>query len=130
MDMRLYNTLTGRVDPLVPVRPGEIGMYVCGVTVYNRGHIGNFRTFVATDLLRRALRYAGYRVTEVMNITDVDDRIIQQAREAGKGLSDFTAEFVRAFQEDADLLGMERPEHMPRATDHIPEMIDLISRLQ
>ena len=130
MEMRLFNTLAGRVDPLVPLRPGEIGMYVCVVTVYNRGHIGNFRTFVATDLLRRALRYAGYRVTEVMNITDVDDRIIQQAQAAGRGLGEFTAEYVQAFEEDARRLGLERPEHDPRATDHIPEMIDLISRLQ
>ncbi len=130
MEMRLFNTLTGRVDALVPLRPGEIGMYVCGVTVYNRGHIGNFRTFVATDLLRRALRYAGYRVTEVMNVTDVDDRIIQQAQAAGKGLGEFTAEYIQAFEEDARRLGLERPEHNPRATEHIPEMIDLISRLQ
>ncbi len=130
MEMRLFNTLTGRVNALVPLRPGEIGMYVCGVTVYNRGHIGNFRTFVATDLLRRALRYAGYRVTEVMNITDVDDRIIQQAQAAGRGLGEFTAEYVQAFEEDARRLGLERPEHNPRATEHIPEMIDLISRLQ
>jgi len=128
--MRLFNTLSGQVDPLVPQRPGEIGMYVCGVTVYNRGHIGNFRTFVATDLLRRALRYAGYRVTEVRNITDVDDKIIQLAQAAGKTLRDFTAEHIRAFDEDAERLGMERPEHNPRATDHIPEMIDLIGRLQ
>ncbi len=130
MEMRLFNTLSGRVDPLVPLRPGEIGMYVCGVTVYNRGHIGNFRTFVATDLLRRALRYAGYRVTGVMNITDVDDRIIQQAQAAGKGLVEFTAEHIRAFEEDARRLGLERPEQNPRATDHIKEMIELISRLQ
>ena len=128
--MRLFNTLSGQVDPLVPLRPGEIGMYVCGVTVYNRGHIGNFRTFVATDLLRRALRYAGYRVTEVRNITDVDDKIIQQAQAAGKTLRDFTAEHIQAFDEDAERLGMERPEHNPRATEHIPEMIDLIGRLQ
>jgi cysteinyl-tRNA synthetase len=128
--MRLFNTLSGQVDPLVPLRPGEVGMYVCGVTVYNRGHIGNFRTFVATDLLRRALRYAGYRVTEVRNITDVDDKIIQQAQAAGKTLRDFTAEHIRAFEEDAQRLGMERPEHNPRATEHIAEMIDLIGRLQ
>jgi cysteinyl-tRNA synthetase len=129
-EMRLFNTLTGRVDPLEPIRPGEIGMYVCGVTVYNRAHIGNFRTFVATDLLRRALRYQGYRVTEVMNVTDVDDRIIQQAQAAGKRLGDFTAEWIRAYDEDAARLGLERPEHNPRATDHIPEMIALIERLQ
>ena len=129
MEMRLFNTLTGRVEPLVPLRPGEIGMYVCGVTVYNRGHIGNFRTFVATDLLRRALRYAGYRVTEVMNITDVDDRIIKLAGEAGQDLRTFTADHIRSFDLDLATVRMERPEHVPRATDHIPEMVDLISRL-
>ena len=130
MELRLHNTLTGRVEPLLTSRPGEVGMYVCGLTVYARGHIGNYRTFVATDLLRRALRYKGYRVTEVFNITDVDDRIIQQARAAGKGLQEFTAEHVAAFFEDMERLGMERPEHLPRATEHIPEMIDLIARLQ
>jgi cysteinyl-tRNA synthetase len=129
-ETRLFNTLTGRVEPLAPIRPGEIGMYVCGVTVYNRGHIGNFRTFVATDVLRRALRYQGYRVTEVMNVTDVDDRIIQQALLAGKSLRDFTAEWIQAYDEDAARLGLERPEHNPRATDHIPEMIALVERLQ
>src|SRR5258706_14460234 len=113
--MRLFNTLTGSVDPLVPLRAGEIGMYVCGVTVYNRGHIGNFRTFVATDLLRRALRYAGYRVTEAMNVTDVDDRIIQQAQAAGKGLRDFTAESIQAFEEDGERVRLERPHRTPRA---------------
>ena len=101
-------------------------MYVCGLTVYNRGHIGNYRSLVASDLLRRTLRYKGYRVKEVINITDVDDRIIQQAQEAGKTLTDFTAEHIRAFEEDMARLGIERPEFMPRATDHIPEMIELV----
>jgi cysteinyl-tRNA synthetase len=105
-------------------------MYVCGLTVYNRGHIGNFRTLVATDLLRRTLRYKGFRVREVMNITDVDDRIIEQATKAGRDLRAFTAEFIRAFEEDMAALRMERPEHVPRATEHIPEMIALIERLR
>ena len=104
-------------------------MYVCGLTVYNRGHIGNYRSLVASDLLRRTLRYKGYRVKEVINVTDVDDRIIQQAQAAGKTLTDFTAEHIRAFEEDMARLGIERPEVMPRATDHIPEMVDLVSRL-
>jgi cysteinyl-tRNA synthetase len=130
MDLRLHNTLTGRVDPLVPGSPPDVRMYVCGLTVYNRGHIGNFRSFVAADLLRRTLRYKGYRVTEVMNITDVDDRIIQQARAAGKDLASFTAEWIDTFFDDMATLKMERPEVVPRATDHIPEMIDLIARLQ
>ena len=128
-ELRLFNTLTGRVEPLSPRNPPEVGMYVCGLTVYNRGHIGNYRSLVASDLLRRTLRYKGYRVKEVINITDVDDRIIQQAQAAGKTLTEFTAEYIRAFEEDMTRLGMERPEFMPRATDHIPEMVDLIARL-
>ncbi len=128
-DLRLFNTLTGRVEPFAPQRPPDVGMYVCGLTVYNRGHIGNYRSLVASDLLRRTLRYKGYRVREVINITDVDDRIIQQAQAAKKTLTDFTAEYIRAFEEDMTRLGMERPEVMPKATDHIPEMVDLVSRL-
>jgi cysteinyl-tRNA synthetase len=128
-ELRLFNTLTGRVEAFAPLNPPHVGMYVCGLTVYNRGHIGNYRSLVASDLLRRTLRYKGYRVTEVINVTDVDDRIIQQAQAAGKTLSDFTAEYIRAFDEDMGRLGMERPEVMPKATDHIPEMIDLIGRL-
>jgi cysteinyl-tRNA synthetase len=104
-------------------------MYVCGLTVYNRGHIGNFRSFIAADLLRRTLKYNGYRVLEVMNVTDVDDRIIRFAQEAGKDLRTFTDPYVRAFEEDLRTLGMERPDVVPRATEHIPEMVDLIGRL-
>src|SRR5438552_5884498 len=104
-------------------------MYVCGLTVYGRGHIGNYRTFVATDLLRRTLRYKGWRVREVMNVTDVDDRIIQLAARAGSDLESFTAPHVASFEEDMQTLGMERPEVMPRATDHIGEMKELIARL-
>jgi cysteinyl-tRNA synthetase len=129
MELRLHNTLTGRVEPFAPGQPPEVRMYVCGLTVYGRGHIGNYRTLVATDLLRRVLRYKGYRVTEVMNITDVDDRIIKLAGESGQDLRTFTAEHIRSFDEDLARVRMERPEHVPRATDHIPEMIDLISRL-
>jgi cysteinyl-tRNA synthetase len=128
-ELRLFNTLTGRVETFAPQNPPDVGMYVCGLTVYNRGHIGNYRSLVASDLLRRTLRYKGYRVKEVINITDVDDRIIQQAQAAGKTLSDFTAEYIRAFDEDMARLAMERPEVMPKATDHIPEMVDLVSRL-
>jgi len=128
-ELRLFNTLTGRVETFAPLDPPHVGMYVCGLTVYNRGHIGNYRSLVASDLLRRTLRYKGYRVKEVINITDVDDRIIQQAQAAGKTLSEFTADYIRAFDEDMARLGMERPEVMPKATEHIPEMVDLVSRL-
>jgi cysteinyl-tRNA synthetase len=130
MTFRIHNTLTARVETFEPESPPTVRMYVCGLTVYNRGHIGNFRTLLATDLLRRTLRYKGWQVEEVMNITDVDDRIIQQAQAAGKDIAAFTAPWIAAFWEDMDALRAERPEVVPRATEHIPEMIDLISRLQ
>jgi cysteinyl-tRNA synthetase len=129
-ELRLFNTLSGRIETLVPQAPPEVTFYACGPTVYDRAHVGNFRSFVATDVLRRTLRHFGYRVREVMNVTDVDDRIIQKAQEAGTDLGAFTAEYVRAFEEDMATLRLERPEHMPRATAHIPEMLDLIRRLQ
>ncbi len=130
MDLRLFNTMTTEVEPLRPLAPPEVRFYACGPTVYNRAHVGNFRTFVAVDVLRRTLRHLGYTVREVMNITDVDDRIIQKAQEAGRDLRSFTAEYIRGFEEDMMALRIEMPEQMPRATDHIAEMIDLIGRLQ
>ena len=130
MPMRLFNTLTGKVEPLEPISPPEIRMYACGLTVYARGHVGNYRTVVTSDVLRRALRLLGYRVKGVLNITDVDDRIIQKAIEARKDLNGFTEPWIRAFEEDMTTLGVERPEHTPRATEHLPEMIDLIERLK
>ena len=129
MTFRLHNTLTSRLEPFAPEQPPEVRMYVCGPTVYGRAHIGNFRSFMATDLLRRALRYKGWRVREVMNLTDVDDRIIQLASKSGKDLESFTAPHIEAFKEDMATLGMESPEAMPRATDHIPEMTELVARL-
>ena len=130
MTLNLHNTLTGRVEPFAPERPPEVRMYVCGLTVYGRGHIGNYRSLVATDLLRRTLKYKGWRVTEVMNITDVDDRIIALATQAGSDLRSFTAAHIRSFEEDLATVRMERPEVVPRATEHIQDMIDLIGRLQ
>jgi cysteinyl-tRNA synthetase len=129
MALSLHNTLSGRVEPLAPMNPPEVRMYVCGPTVYGRAHIGNFRSFLATDLLRRTLRYKGWRVKEVMNLTDVDDRIIQLAAEAGMNLERFTAGHIQSFKEDMATLGMEPPEVVPRATEHIPEMIELVARL-
>jgi cysteinyl-tRNA synthetase len=129
MTLRLYNTLSGAVEEFRPQDPKEVGMYVCGLTVYGRGHIGNYRTFVAMDLLRRTLRYKGFGVKHVMNVTDVDDRIIRLAAEAGQELGAFTAAHVRSFYEDMDTLRLERPEIVPHATDHIPEMVGLIERL-
>jgi cysteinyl-tRNA synthetase len=129
-ELRLFNTLTAKVETLTPLAPPQVAFYACGPTVYNRAHVGNFRSFVATDVLRRTLKRLGYRVHHVMNLTDVDDRIIQKAQEAGKDLEAFTAQYVGAFEEDMATLRLERPEHMPRATAHIPEMIALIERLQ
>jgi cysteinyl-tRNA synthetase len=129
MTLRLHNTLHGRIEEFAPEKPPEVRLYVCGPTVYNRAHIGNFRSFVATDLLRRTLKYKGWQVWEVMNITDVDDRIIQQAVAAGQDLATFTSPWIAAFWEDMATLRLEQPEVVPRATDHIKEMIALIEHL-
>jgi cysteinyl-tRNA synthetase len=129
MTLRLHNTLTGRVEDFVPMQPPEVRMYVCGPTVYNRAHIGNFRTFVASDVLRRALTHLGFRVVETMNLTDVEDRIIKFAQDAGTDLRGFTDPWIQAFEEDMARLRMQRPEHFPRATDHVPEMIALVAKL-
>jgi cysteinyl-tRNA synthetase len=116
--MRLFNTLTRREEPFAPERDGTVRMYTCGLTVYARGHIGNFRTFVMCDVLRRALKYeAGFGMRHVMNFTDVDDRTIAESQKAGLPLREYTARFIEAFREDAAALGLEQPEEMPRATD-------------
>ncbi|HEY7511686.1 MAG TPA: cysteine--tRNA ligase [Vicinamibacteria bacterium] len=130
MSLSLYNTLTGRVEPLAPLDPPRVRLYVCGLTVYSRGHVGNYRTFVAVDLLRRVLRYQGYQVTHVMNITDVDDRIIALAAEAGRDLAAFTAPHIQSFREDMATLRNQTPEIVPRATDHVADMVRLIQSLQ
>jgi cysteinyl-tRNA synthetase len=104
-------------------------MYTCGPTVYNRAHIGNFRTFVASDVLRRALRHLGFQVTSVMNVTDVEDRIIKFAADAGTDLKGFTGQWIKAFEGDMAAMRVERPDHFPRATDHVPEMVALIEKL-
>src|SRR5262245_45294796 len=124
--LRLHNTLTGRVEDFVPAKPPEVGMYACGLTVYARGHIGNFRTFLATDLLRRTLKYKGYKVRGVMNITDVDDKIILLAAEAKTDIRAFTADHIRSFNEDMRTLRLETPEYVPKATEHIKEMAEII----
>ncbi len=116
--MRLYNTLTRREEDFAPSADGTVRMYTCGLTVYARGHIGNFRTFVATDVLRRALRHQeGYPMRHVMNYTDVDDRTILESQKAGVPLREYTGRFITAFLEDAALLGLEPVEETPRATD-------------
>ncbi len=124
-----FNTLGRSPQPLEPLVPGEIRLYTCGPTVYGHVHIGNLRAFMFEDILRRALKYLGYRVTQVMNITDVDDKVIKGAREAGVSLDDFTQPFIDSFFRDLDTLHVERAEEYPRATRHVPEMIELVRRL-
>jgi cysteinyl-tRNA synthetase len=128
--LRIHNTLSGKLEEFRPINEGEARLYYCGPTVWDYGHIGNFRSAIAMDVLRRYLKFKGLRVMQVMNLTDVDDRIITKAREAGKSLDDYTAKYIEAFWEDFDALGCERPEVAPRATKHIPEMIALVERLQ
>ncbi len=128
-EILLQNTLTGRKEPFVPLHPGEVRIYTCGPTVYAFAHIGNFRTFVFQDVLRRFLRAQGYRVVQVMNLTDVDDRIIQNAAAAGVGIREYTEKYIQGFLEDMGALNIERPENLVRATDHIEDMVELIERL-
>ncbi len=131
--MRLYNTLTRQDEPFAPAAGDTVRMYTCGLTVYNRGHIGNFRTFVCLDVLRRTLRHVcGWRVHQVMNFTDVDDRTIAGAQQAGVDLRSYTSRFVDAFREDAAVLGLEPVEDAPRATDeeNLVAMAELVKALE
>ncbi|HUJ30541.1 MAG TPA: cysteine--tRNA ligase [Candidatus Acidoferrum sp.] len=129
-DILLHNTLSNRLEPLEPLHPGEVRIYTCGPTVYDFAHIGNFRTFVFQDVLRRFLRQRGYRVLQVMNLTDVDDRIIQNAAAAKIRIREYTEKYIQAFLEDMDALHLEMPEEIVRATDHIDDMVALIERLK
>ncbi len=127
--LRFRNTLSGKIEEFHPMREGEARFYYCGPTVWEFGHIGNFRSNVAADILRRYLTFKGFKVTHVMNITDVEDRIIAKSQEAGLSIDDYTAKYIAALWEDADALGCERPDIVPRATRHIPEMVELIETL-
>src|SRR6201987_553063 len=129
LDIRFHDTLTDRLEPLKPVHEDEVRIYTCGPTVYDFAHIGNFRTFVFQDILRRFLRSAGYRVLQVMNLTDVDDRIIANAAAAKLTLREYTEKYIEAFLEDMRSLNLEMPEELVRATDHIEDMVALIERL-
>ncbi len=129
MTIRLQDTLTGETRPLEPIEPGHVRIYSCGPTVYGAAHIGNFRAFLFADLLVRHLRHRGLRVTWVMNLTDIDDRIIQRAAAAGTSTRELTDRWAARFLADADLLGMQRPDVLPRATDHIAPIADLVATL-
>src|SRR6476469_743225 len=128
--MRLYNTLTRREEAFTPSQGNTVRMYTCGLTVYARGHIGNFRTFVALDVLRRALEFNGYTVQQVRHYTDVDDRTIVESIKAGRPLREYTQQFVDGFEKDEADLGLETVEHSPRATDHIAAMAGMIHALE
>ncbi|HEV7219272.1 MAG TPA: cysteine--tRNA ligase [Terriglobales bacterium] len=129
MALRLYNTMSAGIEEFVPLEPNRVRMYACGPTVYDYGHIGNFRTFVAIDLLVRFLRQSGYDVRHVMNITDVDDKIIRNSARDGVGVKEYTAKFEKAFLEDLAALNIKQPE-LVHATDHIPEMAKFVADLQ
>jgi len=131
--LRLYNTLSRQQEPFEPSRDNTVRMYACGLTVYARGHIGNFRTFVCVDVLRRTLKYlCGHQVDEVINYTDIDDKTIAGAQKAGLGLHEFTQQWIDALRADAEQLGIEVPEHTPRATDeaNMRAMCDMILALE
>ena len=129
MTLRLFNTLTGQVDSLTPADGEAVRMYACGPTVYDYGHIGNFRTFLQVDVLRRFLKLTGTKVRHVMNITDVDDRILNNAATAGISIGAYSARFEQAFFEDMKVLRIEMPEVIARATEHIPRMVELVQKL-
>src|ERR1700752_2663817 len=128
MALRLYNTMSSRIEEFRPLRESEVRMYACGPTVYDYGHIGNFRTFVAVDLLRRYLRQSGYKIRHVMNITDVDDKIIRNSARDGVNVQQYTAKYEKAFLEDAAMIGIEQPT-LVRATEHIPAMVSFVERM-
>ncbi len=129
MTLRLHNTLTGAKDVFEPAESGLVRMYTCGPTVWNFAHVGNLRAFLFYDLLRRHLQVAGYRVTHVMNLTDIDDRILDEAMHHRVTIAEHTRPFADAFFEDMRALRAQPAEHFPRATEHIPEMVAMITSL-
>jgi cysteinyl-tRNA synthetase len=128
-EFRLYNTLTRQVEPFAPADGTTVRMYTCGPTVYNPAHLGNFRTFLFEDLMRRVLALRGWKVEQVMNLTDVDDKIIKRAREQGKTITEVTNPVIEIFHRDREYLRIQKAEHYPRATDFIPQMIALVETL-
>src|SRR6516162_1398056 len=130
MPLQLFNTLSGKVEEFRPLEDNLVRMYACGPTVYDYGHIGNFRTFIVVDTLRRFLKQSGYKLKHVMNITDVDDKIIRNAARDGVSVQEYTEKYKAAFLEDADVLNIERPEFLVSATDHIQEMASFIKALE
>lgn len=129
MPLVFKNSLTRKKEEFKAIEPDVVRLYTCGPTVYNYAHIGNFRAYMFEDLLRRYLKYSGYKVTQVMNITDIDDKTIRESRAEGISLKEFTDRYTQAFFDDLDTLGIERAEEYPAATDHIPEMVEIVKKL-
>jgi cysteinyl-tRNA synthetase len=130
MTLRIHNTLTRSLEEFRPLRPGQVGMYVCGITIYDLCHVGHARMMVAFDLIYRWLRVLGYRVNYVRNVTDIDDKIIRRALERNIPIRQLTDEMIVAMHRDLDALGIERPTHEPRATEYVPQMLALIAALE
>jgi cysteinyl-tRNA synthetase len=127
--LQIHNSLTGRKETFEPIRPGEVRMYVCGMTVYDYCHLGHARMLIVFDVVRRHLEASGYRVTFVRNITDIDDKIIQRANENGEPMSALTERFIRAYHEDCEALGVRRADYEPRATEHVPQIVAMVQTL-
>ncbi|MCB2017331.1 MAG: cysteine--tRNA ligase [Hydrogenophaga sp.] len=130
MSLRIYNSLSRGVEPFAPIEPGHVRMYVCGMTVYDLCHLGHARSMLAFDVVQRWLKASGYRVTYVRNVTDIDDKIIARAVKNGETIGELTGRMIDALHQDADALGIERPSFEPRATDFVPQMLDIVRRLE
>ncbi|MBP7202132.1 MAG: class I tRNA ligase family protein, partial [Propionivibrio sp.] len=128
--LKIYNTLVREKQEFVPIEPGKVRMYVCGMTVYDYCHLGHARVLVVFDMVQRWLRASGFDLTYVRNITDIDDKIIRRANENGETIGELTNRFIGFMNEDSDALGVERPDHEPRATEYVPQMLSLINRLE
>ena len=128
-NIQFFNSLTRVKEKFVPIENGKVKMYTCGLTVYDYGHIGNYRAFIFEDLLRRWLEYRGFKVTQVMNVTDVDDRAIKASGKSGVPLKEYTERYTKAFFEDIETLRIEKAEFYPKATENVPEMVELIAKL-
>src|SRR5262245_56288295 len=128
--LRIYNSLARDKQDFVPLRAGEVRMYVCGITVYDYCHLGHARMMIAFDVVQRWLRASGLKVTYVRNITDIDDKIIKRAAENKETIGQLTARFIDAMNEDLRALGVQQPDHEPRATEYVPQMLDIIGKLE
>jgi len=130
MSLKIYNTLTRKKEEFIPLKKGEVGMYVCGPTVYNYIHIGNARPFIIFEVVRRFLKFKGYRVKYIQNLTDVDDKMINKAKELKITVSELAEKFIQEYFIDADSLNIKRADVHPRATEHIKEIIELVKGLE